>query len=327
MKQILLFTALFISFSSLAQEWEGVWEIEEFSDTINFEEETFLIQIDTSSANLWQIGVPSKPVLDSAFSPINALITDTVDSYPTSNYSFFDVVFTQDEYPYFLSEQLHFGFTHKYHTDSLKDGGFITISLDNGETFYDIFEEYVGNYFIPPGDYNSVNLYTQADTLYTGAPGFSGSSDGWVNTMMGWSTMYLSTNDIGAPKGGFEMDTVIVRFNFISDSIAESKDGWMIDDFYLFEVDVLSNVKNRSVAQFKIFPNPAMERLTAETEKDYQKLELNLRCISGKEAIRKAYGKGNRVELENLGLESGIYLVSLYGDGEFLGTARCVMQR
>lgn len=326
MKQIILFTALLISTSSLAQEWEGVWEIEEFGDTINFEEETILIQIDTSSANLWQIGVPSKPVFDSAFSPVNALITDTINSYPTSNYSYFDMVFVAENHPYFLTEQLHFGFAHKYDTDSLKDGGFITISIDNGENFYDVFDYELDSYFIPAGD-NSVNLYTESDTLFNGEPGFSGSSDGWVNTMMGWSTMYLSTNDFGRPKGGWEMDTVIVRFNFISDSISEAKDGWMIDNFYIFEVDVLSTVVNGSRAQFKIFPNPATEVIIAETERDYQSLEMKVRTITGSNAIQNAYGKGNRVEMENLSLDSGIYLLTVYGDGEYLGTAKCVMQR
>ncbi len=244
MKRILLLAALFFHLALFSQEWEGIWEIEEFGDTINFEEETFLFQIDTSSSNLWQIGMPSKPVLDSAFSPIKALITDTINSYSISNYSYFDVVFASENHPYFLTEQLHFGFAHKFHTDSLKDGGYITISLDNGENFYDVFEEEVGSYLISPA-YNSVNLYTQTDTLYNGEPGFSGSSNGWVNTMMGWSTMYVSTSDIGRTKGGWELDTVLVRFNFISDSIAESKDGWMIDDFYIFEVDVLSKCQKQ----------------------------------------------------------------------------------
>jgi hypothetical protein len=155
---------------------------------------------------------------------------------------------------------------------------------------------------VPPAD-NSLNLYTEVDTLYNGEPGFSGSSDGWINTMMGWSTLYLTTDDVASAKGGWEIDTVLVRFNFISDSIAESKDGWVIDDFYIFEVDVLSNVKNGSRNQFKIFPNPATQKIIAETEKDYQNLELKIRSISVSEAIRKAYGKGNRVELDNLNLD------------------------
>lgn len=326
MKQILLLAALLFSLLSFSQEWEGFWGIQEFGDTIDFEEETFQVQIDTSSTNLWQMGVPSKPIFDSAFSPVNAVITDTINSYPASNLSYFDMVFTDADYPYGLFYQLHFGFTHKYDTDSLKDGGYITISIDNGETFYDVFEENIGYYYISPGD-NSVNLYTQTDTLYNGEPGFSGSSDGWVNTMMGWSTLTVHTEDIGTSKGGGDMDTVLVRFNFISDTIPESKDGWMIDDFYIFKVDILGNVRNRTIAQFKIFPNPTAEILTAETEKDYQNLEMKIRSISGKEIVRMAHGNGNSVQVENLNLESGIYLISLYGDGEFLGTARCVMHR
>lgn len=326
MKQILLCTAVLLHLSSLSQELGIYWGILEFGDTISFEEESSLIQIDTTSTNLWQIGVPSKPILDSAFSPVNALITDTINPYPTSNLSYVDMVFTDADYPYGLFDQLHFGFTHKYDTDSLKDGGYITISVDNGESFHNVLEYEIEYFYITPAE-NSLNLYGPADTLYTGEPGFSGSSDGWVNTMMGWGNKYVGTNDIVAPKGGSETDSIIVRFNFISDTIPESKDGWMIDDFYIFKVDIVGNVRDRTIAQFKIFPNPATEILTAETEKDYQNLEMKIRDISGKEIIRRAHGNGNSVQVENLNLESGVYLISLYGDGEFLGTARCVMQR
>ncbi len=325
MKQLYLLLFTLTCQFSFSQEWYG-YQILEFGDTINFEEESIFIEIDTAESNLWQIGAPSKLVFDQARSPANAMVTDTLNSYLTSNISHFDLIFPPEDYLQ-LYEQVYFGFSHKYDTDTLKDGGYITISVDNGETFYPIFEP-VGFYdSYPEPFWNSLNIYSEDDTLFNGERGYSGSSDGWVNTMMGWNLQYLSTKDLGAPKGGWDTDTLRIRFNFISDTISESKDGWMIDDIYFFTVDIPSNVLNQYQLQYKVFPNPATDKLFLETEKSYQRLELEVRAITSQEAIYHVEGSGDKISLENINLEMGVYLLTLHGDGEFLGTARCVMQR
>lgn len=101
----------------------------------------------------------------------------------------------------------------------------------------------------------------------------------------------------------------------------------MIDDIYLFNIDVGSSTINQNQIQFKLFPNPASKRIMVETEKDYQDLKLEVRSITAKEITHFANGAGNRLEADGIDLETGVYLVTVYGDGEFLGTARCVMHR
>ncbi|MGB6037507.1 MAG: T9SS type A sorting domain-containing protein, partial [Cryomorphaceae bacterium] len=212
-----------------------------------------------------------------------------------------------------------------YDTDTLKDGGFMSISFDNGESYYNVIEsmEAENVYYseFPGNGFNAINLYSQSDTLYNGEFGYSGNSNGWVSTMLGWNVLYIAP-----PKGG-AMDTIRFRFNFISDSVDNSREGWMVDDIYTFRVQILSSVKNQSKVLFKLYPNPASNRIMVETENDYQELKMEIRSITAKETIHFSSGSGNRLEADGIDLETGVYLVTVYGDDEFLGTARCVMQR
>lgn len=321
MKQILLVTALLLSLACFSQNWPG-GSILNPRDTIFFSHSTEQIQIGEAEGNLWEIATPSKDYLDSAFSAPFAIITDSINNYPTSNFSFFEFIPYEDD-EYMFDFQLFLGFSHKYDTDTLKDGGFLTISFDNGETYQNIIDFPEGQFYDGyPGDgTDELNLYTETDTLFSGERGFSGRSDGWVSTMLGWTVWPIQPN-----RGG-SADTIRFRFNFISDTVENNREGWMIDDIYLFNVDVGSSTTNQNQIQFKLFPNPASNRLMVQTEKVYQDLKLEVRSITAKETIYLSNGSGNRLEADGIDLAAGIYLVTLYGDSEFLGTARCVMQR
>ncbi|MFT6996953.1 MAG: hypothetical protein ACJAQ4_000698 [Cryomorphaceae bacterium] len=324
MKHIFLFTALLIGVSAFSQEWEYPI-ILEYGDTISFSESSDIILMDTSITNLWEIAIPSKDYLDSAYSAPFAIITDSSNTYPDSADTYFELLFFQEGDPYYYMEQFFIGFIHKYDSDTLRDGGFMTISFDNGETYNNVIENPNGDswyYDIYPNDgENSTNLYSAADTLFNGEFGYSGKSNDWVSTMLGWNLIFIAP-----PKGGM-MDTIRFRFNFISDSLDNNREGWMIDDIYTFRVEVLSSVKDQNQVLFKLFPNPASNRIMVETQKDYQDLKMEIRSITAKETIHLSNGSGNRLEADGIDLETGVYLVTVYGDGEFLGTARCVMHR
>ena len=321
MKQIIFSVFTLICVSTFSQNWPG-GDILNPRDTIFFSHSSEQIQIGETEENLWEIAIPSKDYLDSAFSAPFAIITDSINDYPISNNSFFDLVPLENEdYPFDL--QLFIGFSHKFDTDTLKDGGFLTISFNNGETFQNVIDfpegQFYDNY---PGDgIDELNIYTESDTLFNGERGFSGRSDGWVSTMLGWTVLPLQPN-----RGG-STDTIRIRFNFISDTIENNRDGWMIDDIYLFNVDVGTSTTDQNQIQFKLFPNPASNRIMVETEKDYQDLKMEIRSITAKESLHISNGSGNRIEAVDFDLDTGVYLVTVYGDGEFLGTVRCVMQR
>jgi len=135
MKKIyILITALLVSNLIFAQ-WDDInW------DTIKFENPYQYIEIGSTPDNIWEIGEPNKLFLDSAFSFPKAIITDTNDFYPTSNNSFFDLYIGNYNIDWF-PDDIFIEIKHKFDTDTLKDGGYITVSYDMGETWANIIDD------------------------------------------------------------------------------------------------------------------------------------------------------------------------------------------
>ncbi len=88
MKRLIFILSLLLIFiSSYSQDY--------VSYGINFDDpsELFRLEIDSLNGNnIWQIGKPRKTIFNSAFSPLNAIVTDTSDFYPINNYSSFTLV-------------------------------------------------------------------------------------------------------------------------------------------------------------------------------------------------------------------------------------------
>ncbi|MBK8499646.1 MAG: T9SS type A sorting domain-containing protein [Flavobacteriales bacterium] len=177
--------------------------------------------IDTDAGNLWQVGPPQKTHFLAAYSLPNVIVTDTMNAYPTSNHSSFTIAAPQD--PFSWSPVFFVSFYQKIDTDSLQDGGYIEVSWDNGGTWANIFEDWMMPVNIEYYDGGWIPM--QADTLSNGQIGFSGVSNAngsdpeWSFTSICWTNMGLT-----------EVDTFMLRFNFISDTLAEARDGWMIDN-------------------------------------------------------------------------------------------------
>ena len=92
---------------------------------INFENQTpYLINDSTS---IWQVGEPNKTIFNEAYFSLNAIITDTVNTYPSNDSSSFIIAFT----PIYCTAPV-ISFYHKYDTDSAKDGCYIEYSIDHG---------------------------------------------------------------------------------------------------------------------------------------------------------------------------------------------------
>jgi len=187
-------------------------------DTITFENQRDYLRIDTSARNIWVIGTPAKEFLNAAYSGGKGIITDSAGYYPAENHSFFELVLVEGEEPFDV-DYFSFGieFRHRYDTDTLRDGGYITISYDNGHTWTNIIHDTLGPYCLTPSPWVGKNLYSCADSLATGENGFSGRSDGWVTTSFDWRMCMVKNTSI--------FDTTILRFNFVSDSIDHSKEG------------------------------------------------------------------------------------------------------
>lgn len=248
MKTLFLYSIFFLGINTeiLAQVYTvyGIFDI----DSCTFENSYYCLNIDTSNQNVWQIGTPAKNILNSAFSAPNAIITDTINSYPVSNHSYFDFCF--DASSWF---SMVVSFKHKFDTDTLEDGGYIEISYDRGITWHNVLDDPTVN---PLEGFYTENLYTSQDSLNNGINGFSGTSSDWIYTRIQWIWVL--------PVKSMSVDTITLRFNFTSDSIQNNKEGWLIDNLTVSYSDIGSNTNEIEIfsTDINIFPNPMTEEAT-----------------------------------------------------------------
>lgn len=132
----------------------------------------------------------------------------------------------------------------KVDADLGTDGGIIEFSLDSGVTWQ--------NPFYNPTVYNFFGFdYQYTDTLSNGQIGFTGTDTTWRNV---WLCMYDQYQ-------GFK-----VRFTFLSDSIDQSKEGWMIDNLIYQPTFSHTVGENTRANFFKIHPNPSPGRVYIENQ-------------------------------------------------------------
>lgn len=309
-KNLLLALILLISIRSFSQQL----------DTITFERLNKWVTIDTSGTNIWQIGKPSKILFDSAFSRSRAIVTDTLHYYPVNNKSSFVIKVGNFNWPT-SDHNVFIEIKHRYDTDTLKDGGYIDVSFDNGLTWKNVNDPNAGNktLFRFPYTKDDKNLYTNEDTLYNGEHGFSGRSDGWVTTCFGWGGILVkSTSD--------DPDTMQIRFNFISDNVSSQKEGWMIDNIRFFKGTLWGSVKSLKNLNFSLAPNPMDQLTTITLSKNYNKITLEVYSLKGQLLLTKNYTNQKEIVLNRENLTSGMYMVRIKADNAFSGQSKLVVK-
>jgi len=193
--------------------------------------------------NIWAIGTPSKSGFDSAFSPVRALVTDTMSTYPINA----DGTVAFKVNPHLMNILVEF--THKFDTDTLKDGGMVEISYDLGNSWNNVcVNPYPKDWF--RFSFRTENMYDSSQKLFNGMPGFSGKTNGWIT-----SSFHL----VWFVKIFGPLDSVMLRFHFISDSVAENKNGWMIDEVKVSYVEMGGGFDEQNVYGFTLSPNPSSE--------------------------------------------------------------------
>lgn len=241
---ISLFTLLFmISFSSPldAQAYNT------FEDENNFQ----IIIDSTNAANIWQIGIPNKSIFTSANTLPYALVTDTVNNYPTDNQSTFqftiNIANLWSQFPYVLID-----WAHKMDCDINNDGGIIEVSYDEGQTWTNIFDNHVEQPIVMGSLTSTI--------LPNGEQGISQTFDTWNYAGFCWSSA----------DPNYDIENISLRYTFVSDSIETNQEGWLIDNFEAHGavIDAVDDlIGNQSgVTGITIFPNPAMERIYFRTE-------------------------------------------------------------
>lgn len=206
---------------------------------------------------IWQIGNPDKTHFNGSYNGENAIVTDIHNSYGNSCNSYFQIKSINDR----ADNLTQFSFCHKYQTDTIGDFGYVTFSLDGGENWslcqdtsfmyapscWNYAEVWHGReYLLPP--YFSSNVV---------GPFFSGSETTWMRETYSffWWFGVKKGSSSGEDPDPCSADSILFRFHFESDSLDNSKDGWMIDDIRV-DWDFSGDIQNKSKTSIEVFPNP-----------------------------------------------------------------------
>ncbi len=274
---------------------------------IDFESTVPHITLDTSQGNLWQIGPPQKTFFDAAQSPVNALVTDTINNYPPNSVSSFVYAF-----PNPISANL--GFWHKIDSEPNMDGGYIEFSIDTGQTWHLLSQQ--------PLDLNTASnfpltIWTDvygSDTLFNGNLGVSG-HNGWSKGNVSFLCNAVKNLNLLS----------LLRFNFISNGTNEFE-GWMFDDFGTTYYPCSSN-ENIVSNQLNVFPNPATDQLIIDFGDQFLSGELFLSNVMGQRVLERSGLSDYSVELSVQELPSGIYYYHFITDEEVFYTGKLMISK
>lgn len=306
MKKYFIISVLFVLISTASSaQLRGIGDTTDIWHFARFEETPLYISIPDQTDNIWQIGPPQKEFFDQAYSQPNAIVTDTIQTYPTNNHSYFQLTVSSD-YIYIFPYNIFVDFTHKINTDEGLDGGYITASWDNGGTWVNAINDsvYLGQTY---PFFNEDHMYTNEDTLANGEPGFSGSSNEWVTSTLNWYVMPVRT---------FHPDTLLLRFHFFSDNNENQLDGWMIDDIKVYSIDVGGSNKGlmRDNSIMKIAPNPLSEASVIKLDQTYQRSHLIIYNSKGIPVKEETFSFLKEIPLGQIKLKPGVYIVKMVVD-------------
>jgi hypothetical protein len=199
------------------------------------------------SLNSWTIGTPDKEI----FTQTPSLYTDTNLYYQSNLHSWFQVKL--DDFssggPTYVSLDMVLD------TEPGKDGMYIEVSKDGGESFINIIHDTIIG---PLGDFFNFEmtegLYSSTDTLFNGIQGFSGSQD--INLSLFWIKECIGPKFVSKAKS--INDSLIVRFNFISDSVETEHEGVQITDFEM-QIVLCFGLDELATNSYQLINNPSSD--------------------------------------------------------------------
>lgn len=223
---------------------------------------SILLTFEPDTLNTWQIGIPQKSIFDSAATIPNALLTDTLLAYPSSDSSSF--LFTI--YPILSNGILAIQWKQQLDFEPNLDGGLIEFSFDGGQSWESAFDNpFVYNFY----GYQSNN----EDTLLNGSLAFTGTDSTWRDIWLCYDLTWLSI-----------VDSVQIKFTLLSDSVQNNREGWIIDNL-LTHITLAHTINERALDNyFNVYPNPAQNRIQIDLKKvaDFHIIEeMQLLTIEG----------------------------------------------
>ncbi len=206
------------------------------------------IMFEGDSTNIWQIGPPQKTIFDSAATQPNALLTDTINYYPTNDTSSFK--FTINHGLFWYGGVLAIQWKQKLDMDSGFDGGKIEFSIDGEQTWQNAFNN--------PNVYNFYGFLDEnRDTLPNGDFVFSGTDSTWRDVWLCYDIDWMNS----------QMDSMVIRYTFMSDSVDNSKEGWLIDNLIVHHTFQHTISERKLEKYINVYPNPTNDIIHIEIEK------------------------------------------------------------
>lgn len=271
----------------------------------NFDNIVIGLNIDSSS--VWEIGNLSKTIFNNSYSGENSIVTSLDSSYSNSDTSNFYIQLTNEwNFPNYLGGYypLVLDFKHRFNTDTLNDYGKIEISFDNDPVWYNVHDILKGYSWWTWGEKKSFHVFLETgDTLYQDIS-ISGNSNGWIHTRY-----YITYETLVYDNNLYPLDTMVIKFSFITDSIENNYDGWQIDDLNVFIKDDINSIKSLNNTRFKLYPNPFNEHFKVDLiDESFYKVSVFNGLGS---LVQIEYIKGSSIEIDTKNYPKGIYFVKI----------------
>ena len=316
MKRYLIVQVFLISFLIISEKASAQYTY----DSVSFEIPTSKIIIDSAGNSIWQIGTPGKSFFDSAHSGTKAILTDTLSSYPPNDTSSFIYVIRN---PYTQTCFTSMEFWHKYDMDTLTDIGIIEASYDGGNSWIVVNDTNEvspwGSYFWWDSDYHAISGNYSIHPLTT-----TGKSDGWILSRFNWVWWI----PVRADTIIYPLDSLMIKFTFISDSMDTGKDGWMIDDILTASAEwQLCSGTEDPLAEKKVsvYPNPFSLQTTLKTSFLLNNSIITIYDSFGNQVYYTEGVTGNTITLNRNGLPPGLYLLIIAEKDKLLATKKLLI--
>jgi hypothetical protein len=261
----------------------------------------FIIDTQTYHHNSWQIGKPQKPVFSSASSAPNAIVTDTVNPYPTNDTSVFIVKHVKSKFPVIV---FSIRFDYKLDIDSGEIAK-IEVSGDSGLHWINVMTEDTTY------DFDWYSTKPRLDTSVHQWQSFYLSMTGWADAVYSQPGFYPS--DVTA-------DTFLYRFTFISDGVQTNKDGWMMDNFHFADhPEAIADPGNDKLV--RIYPNPTTGSIHIQSQQ-HATAQVSVFNTQGAEVYHTGMLPANGDI--NLTLPDGLYFLK-YTSGDIYSVKKLVV--
>lgn len=257
-------------------------------------------QTDTSA--LWQIGGTNKTFFSSGGFIERAMMTDTANAYPIGANAWFEL-----EFPVTFHFNVIVNFTHKYQTDTGKDGGIVEFSNDGGQTWQNIKGDCNMDTMMYFPGVHTENFYGFEDTLDNGERAFTGQSNGWIHSRVQffYAIPVKSTATC-------DMQNIKMRFRFVSDSTSEALDGWIISGITIEQDEYAGVADVKRPASLNVYPNPSADGQFYFPELSGKGYQTEIMNTMGQTVYSNVYSR----HLDLSSYAKGIYFYRVSGDDE-----------